>query len=225
MLNICKVTFMPLLRLLIIAVFLIGLLPQRLEAACAANNRIWESRFNSDWNTKQNWSPQNAPDTNIENAYIQSDINTPVWPANSYTLSCFEISSGAMNANVQQTLTLEGDYFRNLNSGGLNASNNWEVIMAGTGYQSFENVDPIPRLQISNATMTSLRGSFSITNRLQINSGSGEVEIYDQVILDTTASDLTIPNGSTFTIKSGGTFRCLKNITVNGILKIEANER
>ena len=226
MLNVCKITFMSLLRLLIAAVFLISLLPQRLEAACATNTRMWQADANtSNWNTNNNWNPENYPNSNTENAYIKSDWKNPDWPNSSYTLGCLEIASGVLTADRARILTLQGDYFRNLHAGGLVASNNWEVIMGGTIDQTFENVDPIPRLQLNNANTVTLKGPFTITDRLQINAGSGEVEIDGNVVLATSASNLTLPNGTTMTIKSGATFRCLKNFTVNGVLKIESNAK
>ncbi|OFZ49688.1 MAG: hypothetical protein A2381_05655 [Bdellovibrionales bacterium RIFOXYB1_FULL_37_110] len=224
--NIYKIIFIPLIAILVSAAGWIAFPSQKLHAACATNTRMWQADANtSNWNTDNNWNPENYPNTNTENAYIRSDWKNPDWPNNNFTLGCLEIASGILTANRTRILTLQGDYFRNLHSGGLDASNNWEVIMGGSINQTFENVDPIPRLQINNPTTVTLKESFTITNRFQINAGSGEVEINGEVILATSASDLTLPNGTTMTIKSGATFRCLKNFTVNGVLKIEANAK
>ncbi|MFT6069805.1 MAG: hypothetical protein ACJAT2_003127 [Bacteriovoracaceae bacterium] len=194
------------------------------SAACGANTRQWEADAGSDnWNTNNNWNAANRPNSAGENALIVSDWFFPRYPNSTYTLGCIDIQSGKLTVTRNRTVTLTGDYFRNPNTNSLViGGNTWEVYMNGTAVQEFLNVDPIARLRIGNGTTVNLKEEFNITNRFLIDAGAGNINIEDSVTIDSTASDVTIPSSATVTVQSGAIFRVLRNLTVNGVLKVEA---
>ena len=199
-----------------------------LYAACGANTRTWQADAgSSNWDSNNNWNPRNRPNTTGENAVIVSDWFNPTYPNRNYSLGCLEIRSGSMSVGNGNRLRIVGDYFRNLNSGSLNVPNGstWEVRMEGTGVQDFSNVDSLPRLRINNATTVNLTESFEITNRLQIINGSGIVNIDKGLIIEATAGDVLIPATASVVVKSGATFTVKRNLTVDGVLKIESGAR
>lgn len=196
---------------------------QNLRAACGANTRTWQAdSATTAWNTNNNWNPANRPNAANENAVIISDWFNPDWPNNNYSLGCFEIQSGTMTATNNRILTIVGDYFRNLNPGSLivGGANTWEVVMLGTAAQTFENVDLIPRLRISNTTSVNLTHSFTIRDRFLMDAGIGSVVIeQDLVTLQTGA--INIPAGALVTIESGGAWTLNGNLTIDGILRLQ----
>ncbi len=194
------------------------------HAACGANTRQWEADAGStNWNTNNNWNAANRPNSAGENAVITADWFFPAYPNSTYTLGCVDIQSGQLTADRNRTLTITGDYFKNPNKNSLViGTNNFEVHMGGAAEQEFQNVDPIRRLRLSNGTTTNLTGSFSVVNRFQIDAGAGIINISDTVTVDTTAADVTIPTSATVVVRNGATLRVLRNLTIAGVLKVEA---
>ncbi|CAM9919675.1 unnamed protein product, partial [Chrysoparadoxa australica] len=193
-------------------------------AACGANTRRWQAdAASSRWDTNNNWNPRNFPNSAGENALIQSDWFFPTYPNRNYTIGCLEIISGNLTSSVNRTLTITGDYFRSpFKNSLLISSNRWEVFMSGTSPQEFTNLDPIPRLRMNNSTTTNLYGDFNVSDRFQIDAGTGTVNILGTVQVDSTASDVTIPSSATVVVKSGQIFKVLRNLIVDGVLKVEA---
>lgn len=197
-------------------------------AACGANTRMWEADAGTTaWNTNNNWNPANRPNNTSENALIVSDWRVPDYPNSNLSLGCFEIASGSLTVTRNRRLTIVGDYFKNIHSNSLVVSGGitWEVIMQGTGNQDFSNVDEIPRLRINNANTVNITHSFSINNRFQIDAGSGIINIDTGLIINSTASNVTIPSSATVIVKSGATFRVDRNLTIAGVLKLEAGAK
>lgn len=193
-------------------------------SACAATTRSWVANAGTTaWNTNTNWSGNNVPNTNTENALIIADWTIPQYPANNYTLSCFEIQSGSMNGGTgTNTLTLQGDYFRNLVPGSfVSGGTNFTIRMQGTSAQTFENFDTIPRLQISNATTVTLTEPFTISTLLTLDAGMGTLDIQGDLTLAQT-SLLTIPASATVVVNSGVTLTLSGSLTVAGTLRLEA---
>lgn len=193
-------------------------------AACGANTRQWEAdAASTNWNTNNNWNAANRPNSAAENALIVSDWFFPRYPNSTYTLGCIDIQSGQLTVTRNRTVTLTGDYFRNPNKNSLIiGGNTWEVYMNGTATQEFTNVDPIARLRIGNGTTVNIQETFNITDRFLIDAGAGNINIRDTLTIDATASDVTIPSSATVTVQAGATFRVLRNLTVDGVLKVEA---
>ena len=195
-------------------------------AACGANTRTWQADGGTTtWTTNNNWNPRNYPNSATENAYIRSDWTIPQYPNSNYTLGCLEINSGSMTAGTgTRTLTIVGDYFRNLNPGSLivPSGSRWTVSMAGTAAQTFENVDSLPRLTINNGTTVTLTESFTVTGRFTISSGTGTVYIDKSVLIDSSANTVNIPSSATLVVRSGAILTLMNGATVDGILKIEA---
>lgn len=204
-------------------------------AACGATTLQWYADAGSTvWGSNNNWT-STAPPTithvtfpqlNTQNALITSDWFLPAWPAASYNLSCVSIASGTLTATpaAARTLTVSGDYFRNLYLNSLTTNSFFTIIMAGTAAQTFENVDPIDNLTISNLTSVDLTQSFSMksTGSFTISAGSGSIYVSQNLYLNNTGSALVIPASATVEVRNGATLVALGGITVNGILKIDA---
>ena len=216
------------LRILSTASFVATLLWSPLsKAACGATTITWQANANTTaWNTTTNWNPNNVPDAATENAFIVADWQIPTLPATARTLSCLEINSGSMTAPASNTLTIVGDYFRNVNAGSMivPGGSTFTVQMSGTGTQSFENVDPIPRLTINNATTVNFPRAFAITNAFTINAGAGNINVNaDLDVQQTTA--LVIPVSATLTVGTGVTLKLNGGVTVNGVLRMQPGSR
>jgi hypothetical protein len=213
------------MKLLIALVFIFTFSTQQANAACGANTRKWQADAGTTaWNTNNNWTPRNRPNASTENALIVSDWRVPAYPNSNYTLGCFEIQSGSLDVAVSRRLTIVGDYFRNIHAGSLNVAggNTWEVRMEGTGPQEFTNLDSIPRLRINNADTVNITESFIITNRFQIIDGSGLINIEKGMTVSSTAGNVTIPATASVYVKSGATLIIDRNLTIDGVLRIEA---
>lgn len=191
-------------------------------AACL-NTRQWLANANTTaWANTNNWNPNDIPNTNTETAYIVADWQIPQYPNTNMTLSCLEIASGSMTApNSANTLTIVNDYFRNLNAGSITVAggSRFQVIMAGTSAQTFENVDLIPRLNINNPTTVTLTQPFTIRNDFSITAGSGNIVIGGNLVTQQTTA-ITIPSSATVTLNPGVTWTIAGNLTVNGVLKL-----
>lgn len=190
-------------------------------AACGTTI-TWQANANTTvWNTAGNWNPANVPNTATETAFIIADWQIPALTNANRTLSCLEISSGSMTAPAASILTINNDYFRNLNLGSMTVpgGSTWQVTMAGTATQDFSNVDPIPRLTLTNSSTVNLTEAFVITDLFTITAGTGNVNI--QGNLETQqVSTITIPSSSTVTLSNGVEWKVNGSLTVNGILKL-----
>lgn len=217
-------------RLLSLFKFLIILLglsaSSSISSAACGTSITWQANANTVvWNTTNNWNTGVVPANNTQTAFIVSDWQIPALTV-PRTLSCLEINSGSMTVPASGTLTIANDYFRNLNSGsllGVGAST-FNVTMSGTATQSFENVDTIPGLTISNATTVNLTKSFIISNAFTISAGAGNINIQgDLEVRQTTA--VTIPSSAIVTVSAGKTFKLNGGITINGTLKLMPGAR
>jgi hypothetical protein len=192
------------------------------HAACGGTLYTWTAGAGTTtWTTNNNWNPNTGYPGQVagNRALIQSASQVPVWPAASYSMSCFQVSSGrvTMTPAAARTLTITGDYFRNLNLGSITTSANMTFIMAGTAAQTFENVDTINRLTINNNVSVELTETFTVSTAFTISSTAGTIYIDKHV---TVTPAFTIPAGVTVEIKNGGTLTAGGNITVNGVLRI-----
>ncbi len=190
-------------------------------AACGTTI-TWEANANTTaWNTTTNWNPNNVPNTNAETAFIRADWQIPTLPNANRTLSCLEINSGSMTAPAASILTINNDYFRNLNAGSLivPGGSTWQVTMAGATTQSFENVDTIPRLNINNSSTVNLTQSFVISDTFTITAGSGNVNIQGNLETQQTTA-ITIPASATVTVETGVEWKVNGGLTIAGILKL-----
>ncbi len=220
---------------LILMIFIFSSWSSNANAACGATTLQWYADAGSTvWGNNNNWTTT-APPTithvafpqlNTQNALITSDWFLPAWPAASYNLSCVSIASGTLTATpaAARTLTVSGDYFRNLNLNSLTTNNFFTIIMAGTAAQTFENVDAIDNLTISNSTSVDLTQSFSVksTGAFTISAASGTVYISKDITLNNAGTALVIPASATLEVRSGATLVAMGGITVNGTLKINA---
>ncbi len=199
------------------------------QAACGATNLTWQADAASTaWNNTNNWithTGTSIPDTATENAIVRADWFQPVYPNNNYTIGCLQINSGSMTANQNRTLTISGDYFRNLTLGqfiNTAGANTFTISMAGTAAQTYENVDQVNRLTIANATSVTITEASTVSDLMTINAGSGTVYIADTLTLSSTTNVLTIPASATVEVQSGGSLIAMGGITVNGVLKVNS---
>lgn len=213
----------PHLYLTLLLAIILTVAPIDSAFAACLNARTWLANANSTaWNNTSNWSPTNVPNASNETAYIVADWQIPQYPNTNMTLSCLEIASGSMTApNSANTLTIVDDYFKNLNSGSLLVAggSTFQVIMAGTANQTFENVDLIPRLNINNPTTVTLTQPFTIRNDFSITAGSGNVVIGGNLVTQQTSA-ITIPSSATVTLNPGVQWTLAGNLTINGILRL-----
>lgn len=191
--------------------------------AVCQNSRKWQADAGTtQWKNKTNWNPRNWPSASNETAYIVSDWRIPQYPSSNLSLSCLEIASGSMTAPAtSNTLTINDDYFRNLNTGSITlpGGSNFQVIMAGTAEQTFENVDPLPRLNINNSTTVTLTQPFTITTDFSITSGTGNVVISGDLVTQQT-STITIPSTTTVTLSAGVQWTLSGSLTIDGVLNL-----
>ncbi len=204
-------------------VIFVALMPLDSANAVCQNLRQWLANANTTaWANNNNWNPTNYPNTATESAYIVADWRIPQYPNTNMTLSCLEIASGSMTApNSANTLTIQDDYFRNLNAGSIAVAggSTFQIIMSGTSAQTFENVDLIPRLNIDNPTTVTLTQPFTIRNDFSITAGSGNVVIGGNLVTQQTSA-ITIPASATVTLNPGVSWSLAGNLTINGVLRL-----
>lgn len=198
-------------------IFGIFITSSELHAACGGTTRTWQGTSTT-WNTTTNWSGTNVPDTASEDVVMISTGFNAAFATN-YSLGCVTVSSGTINgAAANITMTITGDYLSAPYQNSLNfTSNTFMVDMAGTAAQSFEAVDDVRDLRISNTTSVTLKNNFRIlSDFFLVGSGTTIVEGYLQV-----TNAITIPSGHTVIIKNGGILSSAANLTVNGSLRVE----
>ncbi|RME17052.1 MAG: hypothetical protein D6797_03270 [Bdellovibrio sp.] len=205
--------------------FILFVFPQEsVWGACGGTVRTWDAGGGStNWGTNSNWNPNNKPDTPSEDALIVAASRVTKAKVNA-TIGCLEIQSGQLTSRDNRTLTITGDYFRNLTLNGLSikaAHTNFAIEMAGTGPQTFENVDPVNVLIVSNNSTVTFTQSFSIRNALNLTGSSTTLIIQGDLQLEAGSTPLTIPAGVTVEVSAGVTLTALEGITVNGTLNIK----
>lgn len=204
---------------------MVSLLANQAYAACGATDRTWDSNSgNVTWSKTQNWSNNNIPNTNTENAIVQAAQSVTTVDAN-YTVGCLEVTSGELNSG-NFTLTIEGDYYRAINLNSVIADpldTTFTIDMASTtGDQTLESVDPLNSVTISNDNTVTFTESFEIRNTLSI-TGSGTIlKIDADVTLSDTATPFTVPTGAQVEILSGAKLNALGGVIVNGTLIVKA---
>ncbi|MCB0391939.1 MAG: hypothetical protein KDD58_11650, partial [Bdellovibrionales bacterium] len=196
---------------------------QDVFADCGGTVRTWDAGAgNKRWDNNSNWSPNNQPDSPSEDALVVS-ASRPTQIRGNPSIGCIEVQSGQLLSRNGETLTINGDYFRNLTLNGFSVNTNhgnfW-VDMAGTGHQTFENVDPINNLRISSNASVTFTEPFEIRDQLQFTGSNTTVYIDGNLTINSSASDITIPSGVTLEISSGNTFTVNVNLTVHGSLVI-----
>ncbi len=212
---------------LIFVFFIISAFSSLSSAACGANTRTWQANAGTTaWANNNNWIPANQPNAANENALIVSDWFNPLYPGGNITLGCLEVQSGLMTLSAAGVLTLTGDNFINLNSGGIvvPGGSTWEVRMNGTVPQTVENVDSLPRLRLSNTTTTTITKNFTLSNRFLLDAGVGNVVIQEGLTLSQ-ATAFNIPSSATVTVESGATLSLNGDLTIDGILVLEPGSR
>ena len=213
------------IKFLLIIFTITSFLAQDAVSACGANTRRWQADAGTtNWNTNNNWNPRNRPSSAGENALIVSDWRVPAYPNSNYTLGCLEVASGTMTVDVNRTLVIEGDYFRNINPNSISfgAATTWELRLSGTDTQELTNSDLLPRVRISNSSTVNITEKFDIRSRLLIDAGSGVININKGLTVLNSAEDVTIPSTATIVVKSGAVFQIDRNLTVDGVLRLEA---
>jgi hypothetical protein len=206
-------------RLIIMLVTL--LVSADIYAACGGTIRTWAGNGSNAWNSNANWSPANYPNTASEDVVIINTATNARMTTTS-TVGCVDIQSGVLEGTQNRTLTVVGDYFRAPNANTLNfTSNNFKIEMGGTGPQTFEAVDDIRDLILSNDTTVTLKNNFRIRSDLTITS-TGTTFVEGDLWLHNTNETHTIPAGHTLVIKNGGSIFSRGNLIINGVVKVEA---
>ena len=190
-------------------------------AACGGTARTWAGTTTS-WSTASKWSGYNSPDSSVEDAII---VNTGVNASmdNNLTVGCVDVQSGFFQGTTaNRTITVVGDYFQapfvntvNITSGTFN------IDMAGASPQTFEVVDEIRDLTLSNNTSVTLKNNFRIRSDIFITS-TGITYVEGDITFNNANKQIIIPAGHTMVIKNGGSIFAKGGLTVQGVLKIEA---
>lgn len=190
---------------------------ENIFAACGGTTRTWNG-VNTTWNTASNWSGGNVPDTATEDVVMTSTGFNASF-ATSYSLGCVDVQAGTINGTTNNvTMTITGDYFLAPYQNSLNFTRNTFLVnMAGSAPQTFEAVDDIRDLTISNTTTVTLKNNFRILSNLAM-VGSGTT-IVEGIVQATSA--VTIPVGHTVIIKNNGGLFLASSLTVNGTLVVE----
>jgi hypothetical protein len=189
-------------------------------AACGVTDRTWVGTTNS-WGTASNWSGSDRPDTATENAII---VNTGVNARmnTNVTVGCVDVQSGIFQGDQNRTITVVGDYFQAPFANTLSiTSGNFKIEMGGTGPQSFEAVDDVRDIILSNDSSVTFKNNFRIRSDLTITS-TGITYVEGDITLNNANIQQQIPAGHTVVIKNGGSIFAKGGLNVSGVLKIEA---
>lgn len=210
--------------LLLLAMLLLEAFYGQAQGACGGTLLTWDAGAgNSNWSAANNWSPNNIPNTTSEDALIVSDAYDTLADSN-VTVGCVEIQSGGrLRSNNNRTLTVTGDYFKNLTTSGLqvNTNHNWRIALAGSSAQTFENVDAVNYIDISNGTSVTFTQSFQLRRELNLNTTGTTLNIDADLIIDAGTFDFTIPATNTVVVGAGVKLTVKGNLTVNGTLVLK----
>jgi len=207
--------------LLLFFFFSLGFLKDSI-AACGGTTRTWDGSNNTNWNQNANWSGNAFPTTG-QNALIVSEARVPRLNTN-ISISCFELTSGSINYNVNSTqLTITGDYYKSLSASSsvVGAATSFTLLMAGTGAQTLEVVDPFNTVTVSNNSSVTFTNPFTIRTNLNLTGSTTTLYINDNLNLSNTTNVFTIPAGVTVEVGAGAVLTAAGGITVNGILTIK----
>ena len=143
-----------------------------LYAACGSKIIEWDGGNTGKWSDRKAWVGDKVPlidqDTLIVSAAKNCRLDAPS------EVTCFVNDSGVMTQDAGAHLTITGDHYRNLtlNSYSATAGEDCQILMSGLTPQSFENVDPINKLIISNDSTVTLTHSFEIRSELTLSGTS-----------------------------------------------------
>ncbi|OIQ19905.1 MAG: hypothetical protein BM556_05305 [Bacteriovorax sp. MedPE-SWde] len=197
------------------------LVSTNLYAACGGSTRTWAGNGSNAWNSNANWSPADYPNTSAEDVVIINTATNARMTTTS-TVGCVDVQSGVLEGTQNRRLTVVGDYFSAPNANTLSfTSNNFKIDMAGTSPQTFEAVDDIRDLFLSNDTSVTLKNNFRVRSDLIINS-TGTTYVEGDLWLHNTSLNHVIPAGHTLVIKSGASLYTRSDLTIEGVVKIEA---
>jgi len=198
---------------------------QNIFAACGGTVRTWDAGAgNVNWNNATNWNINDLPDTVTEDGVIVGAARATSINA-SMSMGCLTVNSGSLNSAAGTfTVGITGDYFRNLTGGLLAVNTNTATHaltfdMAGTAAQTFENVDIINFLRISNNTTVTLTNAFAIRRDFTITGTGTTVYINDDLNVNSTAgAAFIIPASVTVELAAGKTLTANRGLTINGTL-------
>lgn len=190
------------------------------HAACGGTLRTWKGNTTS-WGTNGNWIPSGAPSTGADDPVIISTGFSAILPAGvTTTVGCVDVQSGIIDDGnaASTTLSVTGTYFQAPYSGTLNLQRTSTVIqMAGTAAQTFEAVDKIQSVTVTNTTSVTYKNNFTLNGTWTLPS-SGTTYITGTMRL---TGALDIPAGHTVIIQNGGALFCDNNLTINGTLQVD----
>lgn len=200
------------------------LLPKVVSAACGGTVRTWDAGAgNTNWSSANNWSANNIPDSTAEDVVIVSGAQIPNFDT-SYSVGCVEIQSGTLTANTNnRTLTVTGDYFRNLTINSFTVgSGSFTLTMSGSAAQTLENYDDLRILTIGSAASdqnVTITKPFTLQSQLNFTAGwTGTLYINADVVYNGGA--VTVPAGATVVIGDGAKLTTNGNWTISGTLKL-----
>lgn len=208
---------------ILLIIFAMLLNSQKAQAACAGTTLQWSGGTNTKWNMNNNWNGTNFPDNAGENALIVGASRVPNSDLTT-TVSCFELRSGTMNTTSGVTLTITGDYFKNLtvNSLSVASGSTWKVVMGGSAAQTLDNVDTLNYVTVSNSSTVTFSQPFQIRNTLSMTGSGTTLNINANLTLQDTTTPFTIPATTTVVVGSGATLTAQGGITVDGTLRVDA---
>lgn len=208
--------------LIILTLILSGniLFSQDTFASCSGITTTWIGT-NSNWNTAGNWDTGSVPDTAGEDVVVTASNDLQ---ARTNTVGCVSVASGRLRSRSGgHTLTVTGESFSapTTDSFVITNSHNLRIDMAGTIDQTIDVVDNFDRLRISNNNTVTIVKPVRVTDTFDFTgttttfkiNGSGEFRT-DQAV--------TIPAGVTVEVNEGAVWYLRNNLTVNGILKVNA---
>lgn len=196
-----------------------ALYSQTVLSSCGGTTRTWAGTTNQ-WITTSNWSGTDVPDTSSEDVVI---INTGINArfTTSGTVGCVDVQSGVFEGTQNRNIKVTGDYFKAPYSNTLNLTNNkFTIEMGGTTAQTFEAVDDIRDMTISNPSSVTLKNTFRIRSDFDI-SGTGITYIEGNITFNRTGGEQTIPVDHTLIIKNGATLTARGGLTIDGTVKVE----
>jgi len=189
--------------------------------ACGGSTRTWAGNGSNAWNSNANWSPADYPNTSAEDVVIINTATNARMTTTS-TVGCVDVQSGVLEGTQNRTLTVVGDYFKAANANTLSfTSNSFKIEMGGSAPQTFEAVDDIRDLILSNNTTVTLKNNFRIRSDFTITS-TGTTYVEGDLWLHNRNEVHTIPAGHTLVIRNGASLYSRGDLVINGVVKVEA---